>query len=402
MFGQTKDSVNQTVYDLTRLVEEIEQIVYAGADCGDFSITMVESDKKGYGKRLAELINRLYLTTNNSINDVLRVAESLANGDLTTHIDNDYPGSFGQLKTGMNTTVENLTTLIGEIKNASEVIATAANEISSGNNNLSHRTEQQAASIEETAASMEQLAATVKQNAQNAKHANELALVASNTAKSGVDAVNTVVETMEAINSSSHRIVDIISVIDDIAFQTNILALNAAVEAARAGEQGKGFAVVAVEVRNLAQRSASAAGEIKQLINDSVENIVGGSKQVEQAGKTMTAIVEDINRVTSIITSIASASMQQNAGIAQVHQAIAQMDDSTQQNAALVEQAAAAAESLSEQTQLLAKEMSQFNIGQQRAEIIRYQPQKPVAIATQTAPAALPASIPSDDDWEEF
>ena len=360
MFAQTKDSVNNTVNALSKLVEEIDSIVYSGADCGDFSVKMSMHDKIGYGKRLAELINQLFETTKHSLTDILRVAEALAKGDLTQTITEDYVGAFAATKIGMNLTVENLKNLIGEIQATSEVIASASNEISEGNHDLSHRTEEQAASLEQTAASMEELAATVQANTENAKRANELAVDASKTAQKGVEVVNNVVSTMVSINESSHRIVDIVSVIDDIAFQTNILALNAAVEAARAGEQGKGFAVVAVELRNLAQRAANAAGEVKQLIGESVERINGGSQQVTQAGKTMEDIVSAIQEVANIVSGISSASFEQNAGIDQVHEAIVQMDSVTQQNAALVEEAAAAAESLSGQTRNLAIEMAHF------------------------------------------
>jgi methyl-accepting chemotaxis protein len=359
-FGKTKDSVNQTVDALNKLVDEIDGIVYSGADCGDFSVKISMHDKVGYGKRLAELINQLFSVTEKSLSDVLRVSEALAKGDLTQTIDADYVGAFAATKAGMNSTVENLKSLIGEIKATSEVIASASNEISAGNNDLSHRTEEQASSLQQTAASMEKLSATVQQNTDNAKQANQLAEGASTTAKQGVKVVNDVVKTMATINESSHKIVDIITVIDDIAFQTNILALNAAVEAARAGESGKGFAVVAVEVRSLAQRAANAAGEIKRLIDNSVESISNGSKQVEQAGKTMEDIVGAIQNVTTIMSEIAAASIQQNAGINQVHQAVTQMDGVTQQNATLVEEAAAAAESLSQQTRNLAMEMAHF------------------------------------------
>lgn len=361
-FGLTKDAVNNTVHVLDRLVEEIEQIVYSGADCGDFSVKMVTHDKVGYGKRLAELINELFSTTEKSLNDVLRVSQALAKGDLTQTINGDYVGAFAATKVGMNATVENLKNLIGEIKETSEVIASASKEISAGNNDLSHRTEEQASSLQQTSISMDELSTAVQQNTENAKHANQLASGASVTAQKGVKVVNDVVKTMLTINESSRRIVDIITVIDDIAFQTNILALNAAVEAARAGEQGKGFAVVAVEVRNLAQRASNAAGEIKKLIDDSVENITDGSKQVEQAGKTMEDIVDAIQNVTVIMSEIATASIQQNGGINQIHDSITQIDTVTQQNAALVEEAAAAAESLSQQTRNLAVEMAQFRI----------------------------------------
>ncbi|MGZ5050403.1 MAG: methyl-accepting chemotaxis protein [Methylobacter sp.] len=360
VFGQTQQSVNHTVDVLSKIIEEIEDIVHSGADCGDFSIKMSVHDKVGYGKCLAELINQLFVTTEKSLADVIRVAGALAEGDLTQQITDDYPGAFGAVKASVNITVDNLRDLIDRIKDTGEVIATAAQEISAGNSHLSERTEEQAASLEQTAASMDELSSTVQQNTDSASHANELAQGASKTAQRGVEVVNTVIENMVVINESSQHIVDIITVIDSIAFQTNILALNAAVEAARAGEQGKGFAVVAVEVRNLAQRAASAAGEIKRLITDSVENIDDGSKQVEQAGKTIKDIVSSIQQVTDLMTNIATASSEQNAGIRQVHQAISQMDEVTQQNAALVEQAASAAEALHEQTRNLAAEIAFF------------------------------------------
>ena len=344
--------------------EEIANIVYSGADCGDFSVKMTTHDKAGFNKRLAELINKLFITTEKSLKDVLRVSESLADGDLTQHIEDDYVGAFAAVKVGMNMTVENLKNLLNEIKDTTEVIACASDQISEGNHDLSHRTEEQAASLEETAASMEELALTVQANTENAKHANELAVDAYKTAQKGVDVVNNVVSTMVSINESSHRIVDIVSVIDDIAFQTNILALNAAVEAARAGEQGKGFAVVAVEVRSLAQRAANAAAEVKQLIGESVERVNGGSKQVEEAGKTMEEIVDAIQEVSVLVSGIATASVDQHNGIDQVHEAIISMDGVTQQNAALVEEAAAAAGSLSEQTRNLVSEMAYFKTGE--------------------------------------
>lgn len=359
-FGQTKNAVNQTVESLNELIDEIDSIVYSGADCGDFSVKMSMLGKVGYEKRLAELINKLFETTEKSLSDVLRVSQALADGDLRQSIDADYVGAFATVKTGMNTTVENLKHLIGEIKATGNVIASASNQIAEGNNDLAQRTEEQASSLQQTAASMEQLSTTVQQNTANAKHANELAVGASTIAKTGVTVVDSVVETMATINESSHKIVDIITVIDDIAFQTNILALNAAVEAARAGDSGKGFAVVAVEVRNLAQRAANAAGEIKRLISDSVENILDGSKQVEQAGKTMENIVGAIQKVTIIMSEISAASIEQNAGIDQIHNAVTQMDSVTRQNAVLVEEAANATESLSQQAQNLVIEMAHF------------------------------------------
>ncbi len=359
-FEKTKDSVNETVDALNNLIEEIDGIVYSGADCGDFSVKMTMTGKVGYGKRLAELINQLFTTTEKSLNDVLRVSQALAKGDLTQTIENDYVGAFAATKVGINTTVENLKSMISEIQDTGDVIASASKEISAGNVDLAHRTEKQAASLQQTAASMEELSVAVKLNTDNARYANQLASNAANTASSGVDVVNDVVTTMFSINTSSHQIVDIISVIDDIAFQTNILALNAAVEAARAGEQGRGFAIVATEVRNLSQRSANAANDIKRLINDSVERISSGSKQVEQAGKTISDIVNSIHEVTVLMSDITLASIEQNAGIEQINSAVLHMDTVTQQNAALVEEIAAAAESLSDQTRNLAIEMAYF------------------------------------------
>jgi methyl-accepting chemotaxis protein len=296
-YHQVKVSVNTTADSLTKIVGEIQNIVDAAANRGDFSVKMDMSGKRGYAKELSELLNQLSTVTETGLNDILRVANLLAKGDLTQTITKDYPGAFGEVKEGINGTVNNLKELVGQIKDATDTINTASKEIAAGNSDLSQRTEEQASSLEETASSMEELTSTVKQNAENAKQANQLAIGASDVAGKGGAVVGQVVTTMDSINESSRKIVDIISVIDGIAFQTNILALNAAVEAARAGEQGRGFAVVAGEVRNLAQRSAAAAKEIKTLIGDSVEKVEGGSKLVAQAGQTMEEIVTAIKRV---------------------------------------------------------------------------------------------------------
>ncbi|MCK9395802.1 MAG: methyl-accepting chemotaxis protein [Methylobacter sp.] len=341
--------------------QEVGKVVSAAVS-GDFNQRINEGDKEGFFLQLAQGVNELMETSSAGLDEVVRILAALSQGDLTETISNDYSGTFGQLKDDSNFTVGKLKDIVNQIKDASEMINTAAKEIASGNNDLSHRTEQQAASLEQTAASMEQLTSTVQQNSANARHANELAVGASDIAGKGVEVVNEVVITMEGINEASRKIVDIISVIDGIAFQTNILALNAAVEAARAGEQGRGFAVVAAEVRNLAQRAAAAAGEIKSLIGDSVERVEGGSKLVAQAGKTMEEIVSSIRSVTTIMSEISAASVEQTSGIEQVNQAITQMDDVTQQNAALVEQAAAAAESLEDQTQNLALTVAHFKL----------------------------------------
>jgi methyl-accepting chemotaxis protein len=355
--GSVAQWVDKT--DQIKSEQEIAEIIHS-ASLGDFEHRIPLAGKEGLTLQLAQSMNELMATTSGSLTEIVRVLSALAQGNLTEKVAGNYQGIFGELKNDANQTVEQLTDIISHIKEASDTIQVVAKEIASGNNDLSRRTEEQAFSLQQTAGSMNELSTVVKQNTDNAKRANDLALNAANTATKGVNVVGNVVATMSSINESSHRIVDIISVIDDIAFQTNILALNAAVEAARAGELGKGFAVVATEVRNLAQRAASAAGEIKRLIGDSVERVSGGSKQVEQAGNTMQEIVNSINEVTQLMSEIASASIQQNAGIDHVHAAIEKMDTVTQQNAALVEQAAAATESLSEQTQNLALEMSRF------------------------------------------
>ncbi len=362
VFGRTKDGVNRTVDSLTSIVSEIRAIVDAAANHGDFGLKMNLSGKEGYARDLAQLLNRLSDVTEEGLKDVMRVSKALAGGDLTQTIERDYPGLFGETREGVNATVENLKRLVGEIKDSVEMIRTASGEIASGNQDLSQRTEEQASSLEETASSMEELTSTVRQNADNARQANQLAIGSSEIAGRGGEVVREVVGTMHSISESSKRIVDIISVIDGIAFQTNILALNAAVEAARAGEQGRGFAVVAGEVRNLAQRSAAAAKEIKALISDSVEKVEGGSKQVMEAGNTMEEIVTSIRRVTDIMAEISAASDEQSSGIEQVNQAVIQMDEVTQQNAALVEEAAAAAESLEEQAQKLSGSVAVFRI----------------------------------------
>ena len=343
-------------------VENEVSTVVAAATMGDFSKRFVIQGKEGFLRELGESLNQFLYTNETSLNEVVRVLGALSRGDLTETITNDYQGSFGLLKEHSNTTVEKLKEIIIQIKGASDCINTGAKEIASGNNNLSQRTEQQAASLEETAASMEQLTSTVKANAENAQQTNQLAMCATKIADQGGLAVSQVVSTMNDIKESSQKIEAIIAVIDDIAFQTNILAFNAAVQAAHAGTHGQGFAVVASEVRQLAQRAAASAEEIKCLIGDSVEKIDNGSKLAAQAGSTMKEILSSIRGVTGMMSEITAASSEQSAGIEQVNQAISQMDDVTQQNAALVEQAAAAAESLEEQAQNLAVTVSGFNI----------------------------------------
>jgi methyl-accepting chemotaxis protein len=345
------------------------------------------------------------------------VARTVAAGDLSSHIEMESKDETGELMQALKGMNDSLAKVVGEVRTGTDAIATASSEIAAGNQDLSSRTEQQASSLEETAASMEELTSTVKQNADNARQANQLALSASSIAVKGGGVVSQVVDTMGSINASSKKIVDIIGVIDGIAFQTNILALNAAVEAARAGEQGRGFAVVASEVRSLAQRSAAAAKEIKALIGDSVDKVDAGSKLVDQAGATMNEVVDSVKRVTDIMAEILAASQEQTAGIEQVNRAITQMDQVTQQNAALVEQAAAAALSLQEQAGTLSEVVSVFRLndhqGNQAASAARRaSPHRPVAPVPPPARQAIAAPkrkskssaapLSGAGEWETF
>ena len=341
--------------------EEVSSIILAAAS-GDFSRRIDASEMIGFFRQISTGINDLLDVNSQALGDIGAMLTRLAQGDLTSKIDTEYQGVLGRLKDDANVTVDNLREIILSILSATDAINTAAQEIASGNLDLSGRTEQQASSLEETASSMEQLTGTVKQNADNARQANELASNAQRVAEKGGLVVGQVVETMGAIHQASRRISDIISVIDGIAFQTNILALNAAVEAARAGEQGRGFAVVATEVRNLAQRSAAAAKEIKALISDSVDKVQTGGRLVDQAGQTMGDVVASIQRVARIMSDISTASHEQKVGIEQVGQAVSQMDEMTQQNAALVEEAAAAAETLETQARNLAESVAVFRL----------------------------------------
>jgi methyl-accepting chemotaxis protein len=343
---------------------EIQRLVDA-AVAGDFSQRGDAARFAFFYREIVERLNALMETADHGLAEVGALLSAVADGDLTRRADTTLPGQFGRLGNDANRTVMHLTDIVGQIRGGSESINTAASEIASGNADLSGRTEQQAASLEETAASMEELTSTVRQNADNARQANQLAQGATQVAQRGGQVVGQVVHTMSGISASSKKIADIIGVIDGIAFQTNILALNAAVEAARAGEQGRGFAVVASEVRSLAQRSANAAKEIKQLITQSVAQVDEGSALVDQAGKTMEDVMSSVKRMTDLIGDISAASQEQSAGIEQINQAITQMDEGTQQNAALVEEASAAARSLEQQAEHLVQVVAAFRLQRQ-------------------------------------
>ncbi|MEQ6341966.1 MAG: methyl-accepting chemotaxis protein [Gammaproteobacteria bacterium] len=319
-------------------------------------------------RKMADSINQLMETIVSPVRESSRVIGLLAEGDLTQKMEGDFKGEFAELSDSINTSIDNLFKMVGDIREATVNISSAATEIAQGNTDLSQRTEEQASSLEETASSMEELTSTVKQNADNARQANQLASNAREQAEKGGEVVGSAISAMGAINSSSKKISDIIGVIDEIAFQTNLLALNAAVEAARAGEQGRGFAVVAAEVRNLAQRSATAAKEIKSLIKDSVEKVDEGTRLVDASGKTLSEIVGSVKKVSDIIAEIAAASQEQSAGIDQVNKAVMQMDEVTQQNAALVEEAAAASEAMDEQAKGLGQLMEFFKISEEGRE----------------------------------
>ncbi|NTV69204.1 MAG: chemotaxis protein [Azonexaceae bacterium] len=360
-FGQTASAVNATVSALAQVVDEVRAIVDAAAQ-GDFAHQIDTARKQGYAKTLIDLLNSLSATAEQALSDISSVSQSLAEGDLTHKIEKHYPGLFGETAEGLNATVAKLQVLIGNVVGAVETISTAAKEISAGNSDLSVRTEEQASSLEETAASIEEFTATAQQNTDSAKRANHLGQSAAEIAQRGGEIVNASAATMLEIRDSSHKIGDIISVIEGIAFQTNILALNAAVEAARAGEQGKGFAVVATEVRALSHRTTQAAKEIAALIRESASKVEHGTSQAEKAGQSMNEIMTAISSLSTIVAGISASSVEQTIGIEQVNKAVAQMDEVTQQNAALVEEAAAAAESLEEQAQQLKQQVTSFKL----------------------------------------
>jgi methyl-accepting chemotaxis protein len=397
---------------------EVDNIIES-ASKGELSLRATVDDKSGFFKNLCMGLNSLMTISENVINDTARVLDAMAHGKLDERIEADYQGIFGKLKQDANATGERLTDVIGRIRESANTVSTGSTEIAQGNTDLSQRTEEQASSLEETASSMEEMTSSVRQTSENASHANNLAANAQDKAQKGGQVVSKAVGAMEEINTSSKKIADIIGVIDEIAFQTNLLALNAAVEAARAGEQGKGFAVVAGEVRNLAQRSAGAAKEIKDLIRDSVEKVDNGTDLVNKSGQTLAEIVEAVEKVNTMIKEISSASEEQASGIEQVNKAISQMDEMTQQNAALVEEASAASETMTEQAKNMLDLVGFFKVASGsdvQSPMAMHQSSghhgggqssinKPRASTAQThkpSTASRPVVKDDDDDWQEF
>ncbi|QEO97593.1 methyl-accepting chemotaxis protein [Xanthomonas oryzae] len=410
-------AMNQVKHNLATMNIEIKQLAQAAAN-GDFTARGNAEQFQFDFRVMVESLNTLMATADGNLQSLSGLLQSIAAGDLTARMSGEFHGVFAQMRDDANATATQLAEIVNGIKQSAVSIKGAASEIAAGNQDLSQRTEQQAASLEETAASMEELTSTVKQNAESARQANQLAIGAASVASQGGEIVSKVVQTMSGIEASSKKIADIISVIDGIAFQTNILALNAAVEAARAGEQGRGFAVVASEVRTLAQRSSGAAKEIKDLIDDSVQRVTDGSVLVHSAGTTMGEIVASVQRVTDIMGEISAASQEQSAGIEQVNQTVTQMDETTQQNAALVEEATAAARAMEEQAQQLTEAVGLFRLSNDvqtltgTAPAVRHPAAKRPAAASkpatksrvrpQPARTTLAAVASNESNWAEF
>jgi methyl-accepting chemotaxis protein len=416
--ARISDAIDGIKVSFEAISDQVNELVEAAAS-GNFSTRGDESRFEHDFRKMVAGLNRLMETSDLGLNELARVLGAISKGDLTDRVEGRYEGTLERLKEDANHTVASLRAIVEEISLASESINRASQEIATGNSDLSSRTESQAASLEETSASMEELTSTVKATSENARQANELAHSAADAALRSGSAVAEVVTTMEGISESSKRISEIIGVIDGIAFQTNILALNAAVEAARAGEQGRGFAVVASEVRSLAQRSSEAAKEIKALISSSAERVSAGSRQVNAAGQSMGELKSSVERVKAIMTEISAAAIEQASGIEQVTSAVSSMDQSTQQNAALVEEAAAAAQAMQDQATSLGRTVAKFRLGggltspagvatahvMARPGEALPVPQKNARrtrprAASATATAPLPAT--GTDDWEEF
>ncbi len=390
--------------EIERLVEDVK--------AGDLSTRIRMADKQGFAKMLSSGINELTDVIESAFNDINRVMDNMSQGDLTSSITNDYQGVYAECKNNINETMAKFSDFIIQIRDASDFIDSSSQEMASGNNNLSQRAEQQAASLEETADSMGELANIVRNNASNTQHANQVVNSACQLAQKGGDIVKLAIGAMQEINESSNKIAEIIGVIDEIAFQTNLLALNASVEAARAGEQGRGFSVVATEVRNLAQRSADAAKQSNDLIQTSLQKVRAGTAFVNETGAALNEIVKSVAQVGEIVSQIAGASAEQLIGIDQVNQAVSQMDDITQQNAALAEQAAAGSISMSEQSTNMSKLLNFFKVISQGASrsdktIVRSNAAAaPVRTAAKKPVVSTPLSNKlnnnSSDDWEEF
>jgi len=410
------DRIGTVVEWLDRTLEvnienEIESIV-EGVKAGQLDQRIDMAGKEGFFEKLSGGINELSDVIDSVFNDVSSTMQSMATGDLTNRIDSEYQGTYLECKNSINASIDKISGIVGQVNESAGFINNSSQEIASGNNNLSQRAEQQAANLEETASSMEELTSTVKNNADNAQQANQVATTARQLAEQGGDVVTSAVSAMQEINESSNKIAEIIGVIDEIAFQTNLLALNASVEAARAGEQGRGFSVVATEVRNLAQRSATAAKESKELIQTSVQKVRSGTEFVNETGKSLSEIVTGVKKVGDIVAEIAAASAEQSQGIGQVNEAITQLDEITQQNAALAEEASAASVSMSDQSTNMTELLEFFNVGNQTAAPVSRQATAPVVKAPtqnkiqQKTPKSKPveAAQPASDDseWEDF